>query len=88
MEGILEGLSPSPERDRHRGSFCGSAPGRNFRLAAINLLTSFLSSPKAAPGVLAIKNRIRARSGNNTLLPRIVCLSHRPSQQIVRVSHF
>jgi hypothetical protein len=51
---ILEGLSPSPERDRHRENFSGSTPGRNFGLPAINLLISFLPSPKAAPGVLAI----------------------------------
>jgi hypothetical protein len=40
LEEIGECLSPSP--------------GRNFGLPAINLLTSFLPSPKAAPGVLVI----------------------------------
>jgi hypothetical protein len=53
---IVEGLSPSPERDQHRGNFCSWARGRNFGFPAINLLTSFLPSPKAAPGVFAIRN--------------------------------
>jgi hypothetical protein len=65
---ISESLPPSPDRDQHQGNFCGSAPRRNqhrgnfaarllgtiLGLPAINLSRSFLPSPKAAPGVLAI----------------------------------
>jgi hypothetical protein len=67
MGRIQEGLSPSLGHDRHRGNSCGSAPGYNFGLAAINLLTSFLPSPKAALGVLAIIRGIGAWSGNTFL---------------------
>jgi len=76
---FLQSLSPSLEHDRHRGNFCGSAPGRNFKLSAINLLTSFLLSPKAAPGAVAIRNWIGAWPCNVFLQPKTCNCTYCPA---------
>jgi hypothetical protein len=54
--------------------------GAILGLSAINLLISFLPSPKAAPEVFAIRNWIRARSGNSTLQTRQSLASQVTSQ--------
>jgi hypothetical protein len=50
----------APGRDQHREIFTDQLLGAILGLTAINLLTSVLPSPKAAPEVLAIRNWIRA----------------------------
>jgi hypothetical protein len=52
------------------GIFTDRLLGAILALPAINLLTNFLPSPKAAPGVFAIRNWIRARPSNVTLQTR------------------
>ncbi|HEY9813165.1 MAG TPA: hypothetical protein V6D31_06470 [Candidatus Sericytochromatia bacterium] len=61
---IVEGLPPSPGRDRHRGIFADRLLGAILGLPAINLSTSFLPSPKAAPGEFASVRGIGTWSAN------------------------
>jgi hypothetical protein len=77
---ILECLSPSPGRNRHRGNFCRSTPGRNLGFASHKPVNKFLPSPKAVPGVFAIRNWIGAWSGNLTLETRQSLASQVTSQ--------
>jgi hypothetical protein len=53
-ERIIEGLSPSLGRVDTREIFAAWLLSTILGLPAINLSISFLPSPKAAPGVLAI----------------------------------
>jgi len=53
-----------------RGIFADRLLGAILGLPTINLLTSFLPSPKAVPGVFAIRNWTRAWPGNNSWLTR------------------
>jgi hypothetical protein len=81
---IIEALPPSPRRDRHRGEFLPIGSwGAILGLPAINLSTSFLPSPKAAPGVLAITNWIGAWPANVSLQTR-QSLASQVTSQIVR----
>jgi hypothetical protein len=44
LETIIEGLSPSPGRDRHRGNFCRSAPGHNLGFTSHKPVKKFFTT--------------------------------------------